>query len=300
MRADCSSGLDDAWATTIDNHVADIITNSWSDGVDDVADLGQDYIDFYQQFSLEAALTGITVNFSTGDDGDYTKGGTDPAAKTVGFPSDLPYVTGVGGTSLEVGSQGQWLAEYGWESAYSTLTNGAWTPAPPGVYSSGGGGGTSFLFAQPSYQKGKVPTSLSKANGTKTPMRVIPDIAMDGDANTGMLVGETQTFPDGTYYDEYRIGGTSLSSPLEAGVIAVANQVAGHPLGFVNPLYYKLLGHAGSARRGGSAYAAGRGAHQLHQHRRRIGWHHHAAAHDRRADDDPARHAWVRQPDGCR
>ena len=61
------------------------------------------------------------------------------------------------------------------------------------------------------------------------------------DANTGMLVGETQAFPDGTYYDEYRIGGTSLASPLEAGVLAVADQVAGHSLGFVNPLYYKLL-----------------------------------------------------------
>jgi subtilase family serine protease len=237
---DCSSGLDNAWAETIDNHVADIVTNSWGDGVDTVADLGQDYIDFYQQFSLEAALTGITVNFSSGDDGDYTKGGTVPSARTVSFPTDLPYVTSVGGTSLEVGSRGQWLAEYGWQSAYSTLTNGVWTPTPPGPYSSGGGGGTSRLFAQPSYQRGKVPTSLAKANGG-APMRVVPDIAMVGDATTGMLVGETQVFPEGTKYDEYRIGGTSLSSPLLAGVIAVADQLVGHKLGFVNPLYYKLL-----------------------------------------------------------
>jgi subtilase family serine protease len=237
---DCSSGLDTAWAETIDDHVADIVTNSWGDGVDTVADLGQDYIDFYQQFSLEAALTGITVNFSSGDDGDYTKGGTDLAARTLSFPSDLPYVTSVGGTTLQVGSRNQWLAEYGWQSAYSSLANGAWAPTPPGTYSSGGGGGTSQLFVQPSYQRGKVPASLSKANGGVA-MRVTPDIAMDGDANTGMTVGETQAFPDGTYYDEYRIGGTSLSSPLLAGVIAVANQVVGHPLGFVNPLYYKLV-----------------------------------------------------------
>jgi hypothetical protein len=37
---------------------------------------------------------------------------------------------------------------------------------------------------------------------------------MVGDPSTGMLVGQTQTFSDGTYYDEFRLGGTSLSSPL--------------------------------------------------------------------------------------
>jgi subtilase family serine protease len=55
------------------------------------------------------------------------------------------------------------------------------------------------------------------------------------------MVGETQVFPDGTHWDQYRIGGTSLSSPLLAGVIAVADQFAHRSLGFVNPLYYKLL-----------------------------------------------------------
>jgi subtilase family serine protease len=238
--SDCLSGLDDAWAATIDNHVADIVTNSWTDGLDDLADLGQDYIDFYQQFSTEAALTGVTVNFSSGDDGDHTAGGTDLAAKTAEFPADLPYVTGVGGTSVEIGSRGQWLGEYGWQSSYSGLTDGAWAPNPPGAYSSGGGGGTSQLFAQPFYQRGVVPSSMSKYYGGAA-MRVVPDIAMPADPNTGMIVGETQTFPDGTYWDQYRIGGTSLASPLEAGVLAVAQQYSRHPLGFVNPLYYALV-----------------------------------------------------------
>ena len=138
------------------------MTNSWSDGIDDGRRLGQPYIDFYQQFSLEAALTGITVNFSTGDDGDYTAGGTNLAAKTVSFPADLPYVTAVGGTSVEIGANKQWLGEYGWQNAYSNLVNGAWTPNPPGTYSSGGGGGTSELFAQPAYQQGVVPSSIEQ------------------------------------------------------------------------------------------------------------------------------------------
>jgi subtilase family serine protease len=241
--ADDFTGLDNAWSETIDNHVADIVTNSWTDGTDDINTLGQAYVDFYTQFSLEAALTGITDNFSSGDDGDNTAGGASPADRTVEFPADSPYVTAVGGTSVEIGSNGQWMGEYGWSNSYSSLNakGTKWTPAPPGDYSSGGGGGTSVLYAQPFYQQGKVPAKLSKMNG-KTPMRVLPDISMPGDPNTGLRVGETQQFPTGTYYSEYRIGGTSLSSPLLAGVIAVADQKAGHSLGFVNPLYYSLLG----------------------------------------------------------
>jgi subtilase family serine protease len=239
--SDCLSGLDNAWAATIDSHVADVITNSWTDGTDDITLLGNAYVLFYEQFSLEAAITGITVNFSSGDSGDHTAGGTDLAAKTVEFPADLPYVTGVGGSSVFIGSHRQWLDEYGWQNAYSTLTKGAWTPAPPGTYNSGGGGGTSQLFTQPWYQAGKVPASISNYYGNGA-MRAVPDIAMDADPNTGMIVGETQVFPDGTYWDQYRIGGTSLSSPLLAGVVAVANQAHRHPLGFINPLYYRLLG----------------------------------------------------------
>jgi subtilase family serine protease len=237
--ADCASGLDDAWAGAIDNHIADVITNSWTDGVDDLPDLGAAYVAFYQQFSLEAALTGITVNFSAGDSGDHTAGGTDLAAKTVEFPADLPYVTGVGGTSVLIGKHGEWLAEYGWQSAYSALSGNAWTL--PGTYSSGGGGGTSQLFGQPFYQVSNVPASISQYYGG-SPMRAVPDIAMAGDPNTGFEVGQTQVFPDGVYWAQYRIGGTSLSSPLLAGVVAVADQARHHPLGFINPLYYHMLG----------------------------------------------------------
>ena len=59
-----------------------------------------------------------------------------------------------------------------------------------------------------------------------------------------MLVGQTQTFPDGVYYDQYRIGGTSLSAPLMAGMEALADQAAGHPHGFANPAIYRLRAQA--------------------------------------------------------
>jgi subtilase family serine protease len=236
--SDCDTGLDEAWAKTIDDHIADIVTNSWGSSTDKIEDLGADYVAFYQAFSLQAALTGITVNFSSGDSGDETSGGTDLASKTVDFPADLPYVTAVGGTSVGIGERGNRLFEYGWQNDYSPLSGTTWgTPA----WSSGGGGGTSILFDQPFYQKGEVPASISTYFGG-TPKRAVPDISMAADPNTGFRVGQTQVFPDGTYYDEYRIGGTSLSSPLLAGMLAVANQKAHHPLGFVNPLYYHLIG----------------------------------------------------------
>jgi subtilase family serine protease len=97
------------------------------------------------------------------------------------------------------------------------------------------------VYEQPFYQQGKVPAALSKRYGKKA-MRVLPDISMPGDPNTGMRVGETQVFPNGTFYDEFRIGGTSLSSPLLAGLVALADSAAGHSLGFLNPAYYALAG----------------------------------------------------------
>jgi subtilase family serine protease len=231
----CDEGLDNAWATVIDKHLADIVTNSWGFGSEA---LPASYVTFFSQYSMQAALTGITDNFSSGDDGDSVVA---TGKKVVSFPATLPYVTAVGGTSVGIGKSGNYLFETGWSTAYSTLTKGKWAPAPPGDYNSGSGGGTSKLFKQPAYQKGKVPTAISEYFG-RTPARTIPDISMPGDPNTGMRVGQTQSFPNGTYYSTYRLGGTSLSSPLLAGVVAVADSAAGKSLGFLNPAYYKLLG----------------------------------------------------------
>jgi subtilase family serine protease len=94
----------------------------------------------------------------------------------------------------------------------------------------GSGGGVSSLFAKPWYQSGLSATG-----------RAIPDVAALGDPQMGFLEGQTQIFPNGTYYDEYRIGGTSLSSPIFAGLMALADQAAGHPHGFANPLFYANL-----------------------------------------------------------
>jgi subtilase family serine protease len=153
-------------------------------------------------------------------------------------------VTAVGGTTLGIGATGQRVVETGWETTKSVLTNGTWGPA---TFLYGSGGGTSTLFAEPGYQKGVVPDSLAKVNQTGgNKGRVVPDISMDADPNTGFLIGETQTFPDGVYYDQYRIGGTSLSSPLFSGVVAVANQLDHFDHGFLNPVIYRFTSRTGA------------------------------------------------------
>ena len=107
-----------------------------------------------------------------------------------GYPALSPNVVAVGGTSLDIDSSGDYLGESAW---------------------SDGGGGISQVESQPSYQTGKV-------NGTSSTHRTVPDVSMDADPNTGVYVLDSYA---GGYY---QVGGTSLSCPMWAGLVAVANQ----------------------------------------------------------------------------
>jgi hypothetical protein len=100
---------------------------------------------------------------------------------------------------------------------------------------------------QPDYQAGVVPASLSTTlmTGARAaqPMRVLPDVALAADPMTGFMVGVTEQLPSGGIgYAESAIGGTSLATPLFAGLEADAEQAAGHPFGFLNPALYALAG----------------------------------------------------------
>ena len=236
----------------VDHHLAQVITNSYGDTAGDLLDSAGSR-QSTDNILLMAVGTGVSVLFSSGDGGDeYTSVGQ----VSPDYPASSPYATAVGGTTLQVGNAGQRLGEFGWSTARSFLCNptyvtlggctaaqeGTWLPIDLGL-DGGSGGGTSYVYPQPFYQAGVVPTSLSETRSS-TPMRVVPDISMEADPATGMLVGETQTFPDGTYYDQYRIGGTSVASPLFAGVIARADEASGFALGFLNPDLYSLHGNA--------------------------------------------------------
>ncbi|HWG74970.1 MAG TPA: S53 family peptidase [Acidimicrobiales bacterium] len=241
--------LDAALNNVVDNHLASMVTNSygWAGEA-----LPPGYIKPVYDMMQQAVAEGIGVYFSSGDSGDETGGSGIQAQATPDWPASSDLVTAVGGTSLAVGADNSRVGEWGWETGKSSLagtsaSNLSWTPAPPGKYLYGSGGGTSRLFAQPWYQAGVVPTTMSEINGSSTPMRVVPDASALADPTTGMLVGQTQAFPDGSVkYSEYRIGGTSLASPLFTGMMADVQALAGTDIGFANPLLYSSASNPGT------------------------------------------------------
>jgi subtilase family serine protease len=236
--SDCQDNtIDVALNWIVANNAANLVSNSYGDQGEAVP---ADEISAFENIAIQAALEGIGLYFSSGDDGDESANLPQPSAD---FSASSPWVTAVGGTSLGITAAGGKAIETGWETTKSTLGSHGWTPKPPGDYLYGSGGGTSRLFSEPGYQKNVVPAALATENQKHGQSgRVVPDISMLGDPTTGMLVGQTQVFPDGTYYDQYRIGGTSLSSPLFTGVMADADQRAHRHHGFANPLLYSLAG----------------------------------------------------------
>jgi subtilase family serine protease len=216
--------LDAAMNHVVDQHLAQIVTNSYGFPTEL---LPPGYIKPFEDTLIQAAIEGIGVYFSSGDYGDET---INFGFATPDWPASSPWVTAVGGTSLGIGQTNDRVLETGWGTAnYNCNTTTFVCNRTGWLY--GSGGGVSRLFAKPWYQSG-----LSVSG------RAVPDVAALGDPQTGLLVGQTQTFPDGVYYDEYRIGGTSLSSPIFAGLMALADQKAGHPHGFANPLFYSKPG----------------------------------------------------------
>jgi subtilase family serine protease len=210
----------DTFARINDEASAQIVTNSWG-GVE--AGLKASLVGAYDQAFLQGAAEGISYMFSSGDNGDEL---ANTGTLQADFPVSDPNVTAVGGTSTAIGPTGALSWETGWGTQkYSLSSDGTWNPLG---FLYGSGGGESSIFGQPPYQAGITPAGA----------RGVPDVAMDADPTTGMLVGETQTFPDGVYYDQYRIGGTSLASPLFAGMTALAFQHAGGGVGLLNPTIY--------------------------------------------------------------
>ena len=274
---DCMTSLDIAFVNTVYNHVADVVTDSWGNNGESIAPGTQT---LYDQAAMAGAAQGVTVLFSTGDLGDLA---ADNGMASGSWPATSAWVTGVGGTTLELKDSSGAKAEHGWGTYRAYLTdakvNSAHSVTTSGVaqisittfgnfdhfvYYAGAGGGISLLEAQPAYQAKEVPyylaTTLNLASGFTTPLpnpqRVSPDVAMDADPYTGYLVGQTFTI-SGTIADqgctaisktveycEVGFGGTSLASPLMAGVFAVMNQrraAHGEPLvGFANPLLYSI------------------------------------------------------------
>jgi subtilase family serine protease len=89
----------------------------------------------------------------------------------------------------------------------------------------------SGVFSRPLYQ-----TGVAQEVGSK---RGTPDISMSAAVNGGAWVYfsfATPLVPVGWHI----FGGTSEASPIFSGIVALADQAAGHRLGLINPALYVM------------------------------------------------------------
>jgi subtilase family serine protease len=138
-------------------------------------------------------------------------------------------VTGVGGTQLHLDAAGQRTApDNVWNDTYNIAAQ-QFVYGSNGPNPIAGGGGKSVVFSRPGYQNG-----VASVVGSQ---RGVPDISMSGACDGAVNI--YQSFA-GSPAGWYPTCGTSEATPLFAGIVSLADQVAGHPLGLINPSLYRL------------------------------------------------------------
>jgi subtilase family serine protease len=179
----------------------------------------------------DAASKDVTVLAASGDSGaadvrfDQVTYFLHPVTS---WPDSDPLVTGVGGTQLHFTKAGHAARATVWNDTYNVPTN-EFIIGNRGPNPLAGGGGKSVIFARPPYQN-----SVRNIVGGS---RGVPDISMSGACNGA--VDMYQSFA-GQPAGWYPTCGTSEATPLFAGIVSLADQVAGHPLGLINPALYRL------------------------------------------------------------
>jgi len=230
----------------VDHNEANVITQSFG-AAEETFGSPQSLLNLRHAF-ISAAADNVTVLASSGDFGTANPGKTPikhPKTipfPTVSWPASDPLVTGVGGTYLCTDPV------TGTSIDTTDPPVNCQSPANPGVREIGwidSGGGFSHIFATPSYQD-----TLPAGSTAIGAMRGVPDVAFQASSRTGTLVYDTApgdatgglTCPSGNPCSAgwYVVGGTSCSSPQWAGLVAIADQIAGHGLGQINPTLYSL------------------------------------------------------------
>ena len=170
------------------------------------------------------AAAGISVQFASGDSGDL---GLGTPLGAVSVPSNSPYATAVGGTSVLNDPLGNGDIVTGWGTNVSILQEEIVVDPPfDAGFQFGAGGGESQFFAKPAWQK------ALPGNG-----RQVPDVSADADPFTGVPVVLTT---GGFQLAEAGVGGTSLATPIFSAIWAIASQYNGKPLGFAAPAVARL------------------------------------------------------------
>ena len=218
--------------SVIDNNLAQVISQSF--GASEETFNSSSAMEQLRGAFQSAPSHNVSVLASTGDFGNGNVSKTPiggPNAQpfipfpNVSWPASDPLVTAVGGTYLCMDAASGTHVDSSPPSGQCPLHPGArevgWIAA---------GGGFSHVFPKPAYQTVLPAGSNTAANSGNT--RGIPDVAMEASSLTGVLV-----YADGAWFI---VGGTSVSSPCFAGVVAIADQVNGAPLGFLNPGLYRI------------------------------------------------------------
>jgi len=211
----------------INHHLGDVISQSFSATEEtftsyaQLAPLRAAYLDAYAHH--------VTVLAASGDSGaadlklDASTFYTRPVTS---WPDSDPLVTAVGGTQLKLA--GGTYTSVAWNDTYDSAATRYFALAKAPVPFASGGGLSEF-FARPPYQNG-----VRSVTGDR---RGVPDIAMSAACDGAVNV--YSTFP-GQPAGWSLICGTSEATPEFAAIVALADQVAGHPLGLINPTLYAL------------------------------------------------------------
>jgi len=193
----------------------------------------------FRAIAQQANAQGITWVNSSGDagGGSCDVQGLSPLATrglSVQFPSNIPEVTGVGGTLFNDSAGAYWSTRNSTSggSALSYIPEQVWNETANGFGLAASGGGFSRFFTKPDWQTGPgVPNDGA---------RDVPDVALSAGLHDGYLV---------TYQGSglFIVGGTSAATPAFAGVVALLNQYQVSQgfqktsgLGNINPQLYRL------------------------------------------------------------
>ncbi len=233
LAPNADSGLYYAIDWVVATHAADVISMSWGEpevGVFNAADQAcsaacnassDGTLAILGPILELGAVEGISSFAASGDCG--SSDGTSGVA--VNYPASSPYVTGVGATNLTVASNGSYESEAGWGGNESGARS-------PGCGNKGGSGGGFSVLPRPSWQTGSG-TVASRGRG-------VPDVAIVGGSLNKVII-EAGLGAEEVY-------GTSVGTPIWAGLAATADQYAGTSLGILDPAIYRILGGADYAQ----------------------------------------------------
>jgi subtilase family serine protease len=214
----------------VKHHLGDVISQSF--GTTEQAMGSAKTVQSFRGAYKDAERYHVTVLAAAGD-----TGATDPVAvgsnlytyAVTQWPATDPLVTAVGGSEVHLNASGNRTSpDTVWNDTYNKAANQLLN-SNNGPFAIATGGGRSTMFGRPSYQNG-----VRKTVGGS---RGIPDVSMNGACASAVNV--YQSF-GGQQAGWYAVCGTSESSPMFAGIVALADQKAGHSLGLINPALYKL------------------------------------------------------------